>query len=124
MALPKRYRIVLTRQYLILLRKVGKSISSLSLRAFYISSPSLVNSRFAVVVGASVARKAVVRNRIRRVIQEAILECLPKILKVDMIVYPKKEIMDVDRKQIKKEIEQLLKTIVNRQSVTVIKPIL
>ena len=93
------------------MRKAGKSIITPTLRAFYIKNPNLANSRFAVVVGGTVAKKAVMRNRIRRVIQEATLQYLPPSVRVDMIVYPKKDVAELTANAIRKEIALLFRNI-------------
>lgn len=120
MALPKRYRIALSKQSFALLRKTGRSISTRVLKACYIKNPNVTNSRFAVIVGGNVAKKAVARNRIRRLIQAELLENLPRTvtvrglpitLRVDMIVYPKRMIAGVNKNLIREEVEQLLKKI-------------
>ena len=67
--------------------------------------------RYAVVVSKKILKSAVGRNRIRRRVYEAIRLELPKIQKpVDCIflIYSK-EILDIDFKEIRKSIRDLLK---------------
>lgn len=93
MALPKKNQLALNRKTILTIRKKGRFIQSPFLSGYYLLSESKEN-RFAVVVGGAISKKAVIRNRIRRIIQELLL-ALPKSKGVDMIVYPKKGIVDL-----------------------------
>ncbi len=64
-----------------------------------------------VVVGKKVDKRAVVRNRIKRQINEMLREILSKDLKYDLVFFIKKQINESNREIIKGTIEQALKEI-------------
>lgn len=108
MALPKKHRLVLDRRILSTFGKIGKRIQTPLFSALSLPGKG-ETGRCAVVVGTSIAKKAVVRNRLRRVIQEAVFEGIRmQKTNVDMIVYPKIAIINTDRRDIKKEVKELL----------------
>jgi ribonuclease P protein component len=73
-------------------------------------APRYVNgSRVAIIVGSSVSKKATVRNSLRRILQEAFAKTLPKGRGVDMIVYPKKGIVNLGKEEMRKEAEILVR---------------
>lgn len=65
-------------------------------------------SRFCVIISKKLAVKAVLRNRVRRQIYEAIRTCetLNQFGNYDIILIPKKKILDKDFSEIKEDIEQ------------------
>jgi len=63
---------------------------------------------FAVVVGKKVDKRAVIRNRIKRQLTATITELLGKDLQYDIVLFVKKQIIEVDNDTI---IEQLEKTL-------------
>ena len=111
MALPKNHRLVLTGKITALLRGKGRRIQTNLFTAFYLPGNTSLASRFAVIVGAYLSKKAVLRNRIRRIVQEAIRFSLPKTRGIDMIVYPKKKSLEVSTKDVRKNAEFLLQKI-------------
>jgi ribonuclease P protein component len=69
----------------------------------------LSQSRFAIVLSKKLAKKAVDRNKIRRNISESIKNSLSKLpQKKDIILIPKKELLDKDKLQISKDLENVL----------------
>lgn len=109
MALPKQLRLRITKQNLFMVRKEGKILHSPMLKAFYLPSRTGGQQRgFSVIIGTSIAKKATVRNRLRRYIHEGILKFLPSLPEVVMIIYPKKEIVSKDKEVVAKDIALLL----------------
>lgn len=74
--------------------------------AYYLRGSS-TQGRMSVVISVRIAKSAVVRNRIRRMIHEAARAELPKLSGVEIVVYPKREIVEAGREEIKKEIQSL-----------------
>ena len=67
-------------------------------------------SRFAVVVGTKVSKKAVVRNRLKRQIRAVIQEYLPRTNPgYDVLFFLKKEAIGKDFEEISKQVVQSLK---------------
>lgn len=65
-------------------------------------------SRFGFIVSTRVHKKAVKRNRARRLLSEAISSFLPKTKKsFDVVVLAKRKIIDADLKEIEREIKEL-----------------
>ena len=112
MALPRDFRLRITRENLHLVRKAGKTLHSQLLRAYYL--PNVKDGEqngFGVIIGASLAKKATVRNRLRRYIQEGIVHALSKPPSGMMVIYPKREIVHKDRETIIRDVEVLMKDI-------------
>ena len=108
MALPRIHRLVLSQQKVRTLRKTGKKIHTSFLTAFLNTGNE---ARFAIVVGTNISKKATVRNKVRRQIQQEIMLSLPKDMKVDMMIYPKSTIVGKPAAEIKKEISSLFQKI-------------
>lgn len=108
MALPKKHRLTIDKEILWRLRKEGKTVQTALLSAKYYLRKEGKENRVSVVIGTAVDKRATTRNRIKRAIYEAILDSLPKQTGIDMIIYPKKGIVEADKEMIKKEIESLL----------------
>ncbi|NQV90636.1 ribonuclease P protein component [Candidatus Uhrbacteria bacterium] len=70
----------------------------------------LETSRFAVVVGTKVSKKAVVRNRLKRQVRAIIHDRLTVITPgYDVLLFMKKEILEKDFKEIEGQVLQSLK---------------
>lgn len=108
MSLPKKHRLFIYKGSLSVLRKKGRHSSTSLLNAFWTVS-DFQPSRFAVIVGGIISKKATVRNRLRRVLHEAIRFALSDMTHVDMVIYPKKEILNADIATIVKEVGLLFK---------------
>jgi|SRR5581483_10060267 len=111
MALPKEHRLVIDRTIRSTLRERGKFFQNDLLRANYLIRPENKQKRFGIVIGVSLSKKATVRNKLRRYIQEAIRLFLPQAPSVDMIVYPKSTIKTAEKEAIKKSIQGLFQKI-------------
>ncbi len=111
MSLPRKLRLTINREVLWRLRKEGKTIQTPLLSAKYYPSDQGKGARFGVVIGTAVDKRATTRNRIKRTIYEAILGSLPKQAGTDMIIYPKKGIINSDKQRVEEETKNLLKSI-------------
>jgi ribonuclease P protein component len=101
--LPKTLR--LSRQDFLIVKRQGKSFKSkiFSLAA----SPNTLNtSRFAVVTSTKLAKNAVVRNRLRRKIYEALKDTRSD--KMDIIIFPRPEALKLSHEEICFELDSLL----------------
>ena len=106
--LPKQYRLKKKKDFKLVFEK-GKTFNNkfLFLKG---AKNALKNSRFAFVVGLKTSKKAVVRNRIKRLLREIIREKLNDIKSgFDVVIRVRAEIVNKDYKEIKKELESLLK---------------
>lgn len=110
MALPKKFQLSLNRKTILAFRKKGRPVQASSLSGYYLVN-ELQENRFAIVVGGAISKKAVVRNKIRRSIQQVLLTALPKERRVDMILYPKKGIVNLSKDGFDEEVKKLLQQI-------------
>lgn len=65
-----------------------------------------VDKRFAIVVSSKISKSAVVRNRIRRILQEHIRNIIDKIKPGNYVFYTKKEIISKDSISVRSELEK------------------
>jgi len=73
---------------------------------------NLSHSRFGVVVGLKVSKRAVIRNRLRRQIREILRNDLGKIEKrYDVMIIGKKSALEIGFKELETEIRGLFKKI-------------
>jgi len=80
-----------------------------SLFSFKYTKNELTVSRFAFIVRKSVDKRAVVRNRIRRVFRSCIEESLIQVSQgYDMLFFLEKGIIDVTRDELLKEVSKAL----------------
>ena len=107
MALPRIHRLVLSQQKTTLLGKTGKKIHTSFLTSYFLPG----GGRFAVIVGTNISKKAVIRNKIRRLFHQAILASLPKEMEIYMMIYPKTAIVGKDGQEIKQEVTSLFEKI-------------
>jgi len=106
--LPKQYRLKKKKDFKLVFEK-GKTFNNkfLFLKG---AKNALKNSRFAFIVSLKISKKAVVRNRIKRLLREAIREKLDDIKSgFDVVIIAKPEIVNKNYREINKEIEGLLK---------------
>ena len=67
-------------------------------------------TRFGVVVSTKISKKAVDRNKVKRMVKEAIRENLDKIKDgFDAVILAKKGLLEIDKKDLNKELEEALK---------------
>lgn len=107
MALPRKHRLLVDKASLSLFKKRGKKTVTSLLSAYSIHG----DNRFAIVVSSHISKKAVDRNRLRRLIQEGISTNMQDAMKIDMVLFPKKQIANRNREEIIKEVGLLFKKI-------------
>lgn len=106
--LPKNYRLRLKNDFDRLFKE-GKFAGQAFLTLGFAKN-KLVNSRFAVIVGKKVSKKAVTRNSIKRKITEIIRLNLKQIKPgFDLVFITKLEIQGKKYKEIKEVVSDLLK---------------
>lgn len=87
----------------------GKSVFDISIGLKFCKN-KLNNSRFTVVVGTKVSKKAVIRNKIKRRIRAIIEEKLPFITGgFDVMILVKKEVIKQKYPELKDQVEHILK---------------
>ncbi len=108
--LPKLYRLPLKTE-LKRLKKEGRLFQAKFFGLLLLKSDSLKNpSRFAVIVSNKVEKKAVGRNKIRRLIYESLWSLSPQIKKgAEGVFLVKKTITKATLKEIKDEIGNLFR---------------
>ena len=108
MALPGKKRLTITKDLMRSFRKGGRRITTVFLGAFYRKTEEAL--RCGIVVGAKVSKKATARNRLRRRVQQAISDSANS-LTGELIIYPKREMLELDTKRIQEEVVSLFKNI-------------
>lgn len=68
-------------------------------------------ARVGIIISSKIAKKAVVRNRLKRWISNDINNHLDLLLPADYVLIPKKHISEKKHKEISKDIELLLKKV-------------
>lgn len=106
MALNKKNRLKKMKDFEVVFRK-GKAVKGDFLFARYFGN-DLGFPRFAFVVSLKVSKKAVARNRIRRIISNIALKNLKKIPSVDTILIADKKIVKAARDEIVRDTEAVL----------------
>lgn len=108
--LPKSYRLPLKTEFK-RLKKDGQMLQAKFFGLLLLKSDSLKNvSRFAVIVSNKIDKKAVQRNKIRRLIAEALWSLHSEIKNgAEGVFLVKKTITTASPEEIKKEIENLFK---------------
>lgn len=107
--LPRKYRLPL-RTELKRLQREGSLVHG-RLFSLLVSRQPRENqpSRFGFIISTKIHKKAVKRNRAKRLLSEAIIDLSPKINPgFDVIFLAKKKIIEADFKEIKKEVKRLL----------------
>lgn len=106
--LSKEYRLKKKKDFDRVFRQ-GRSIYQKECGIHFIKN-GLENSRFAFVVSAKIFKKAVQRNRIRRIMSEFVRLNLEKIIpNYDVAIVVRSSIKEQDRKEIKKNIIKIFK---------------
>jgi len=106
--LPSEHRLRHEKDIKTLLAR-GKSVFGIWVGMKYRPN-GLEKSRFAVVVGTKVSKKAVVRNRLKRQVRAIVQENIPKIVPGhDILLFMKKEILEKDFFSIEEQVLQSFK---------------
>lgn len=107
--LPQAYRLPLKTE-LSRLKKDGQIFQGKFFGLLLDSKQNPQNSsRFGMIVSNKIAKKAVVRNKIRRLLSESLMALFPQIKKnQDGVFLAKKLAVEADFTQIKKDVESLL----------------
>lgn len=108
MSIAKTFRLHLEKDFKRIINK-GQYFGSTYI-SIKILKNNLDNSRFAILVGKSISKKAVTRNIIKRRIKEVIRQNLDLAAKgYDIIFFIKKSILELDFEKTRKEILLILK---------------
>ncbi len=106
--LPQKHRLSLKTE----LKKIKEKGTLIQGRLFsLLVSPSNKNqpSRFGFIISTKIHKKAVKRNRAKRLLSEAIIELIEGIKPgYDVVILAKKKIIEADFKAIKEEMRYLL----------------
>lgn len=106
--LPKQHRLVLRKEFN-RIKKQGQFFQGRLFSLLIIKQASL-KKRFAFVVSKKIAKNATKRNKIRRLLAEAVYDYLTRIKTgVDGVFLIKKTIIAKNLDQIKKEVERIFK---------------
>lgn len=81
----------------------GKVRETRNLRIFSVDN-SLEHPRFGIIVSKKVAKKAVKRNRIKRIIREAIRLNMQVFPKKDFVIIVKRDISELKRQDMEREL--------------------
>lgn len=106
--LAKKYRLPIHKIYKLRGRIFGNNYFSVK-----IIKNNLAFSRFGVVVGAKISKKAVVRNKLRRLIFNTIKENYKNFSKtgLDMLIIAKPPVSNLSKQEIKNNILDFLKNV-------------
>ena len=106
--LPKQYRLPL-RTELKRIKKEGKLFQG-KLFGLLIAHSGEARSRFAFIISTKIHKKAVKRNRAKRLLAAALIEFLPRLESgFDGVFLAKKPLIEANFTQIKQEVSLLLK---------------
>ncbi|MBU3956939.1 ribonuclease P protein component [Patescibacteria group bacterium] len=105
--LPKKHRLPLRTE----LNRVKKEGTLIQGRLFSLLVNQAVEnqpSRFGFIISSKIHKKAVKRNRAKRLLSEVIIDLSPKIKSgFDVVFLAKKKIIEAEIEEIKKEIKRL-----------------
>lgn len=105
--LPKQYRLKKKKDFELVFKK-GKTFNDKFL-FLKLRKNNLEFNRFGFTIGLKISKKAVVRNKIKRLLREAIREKLNDIKSgFDVVIRVRTEIINKDYEEVKKELESLL----------------
>jgi ribonuclease P protein component len=108
--LPKQHRLPLRKEFN-RLKKEGKLFQD-KFFSLLVARGQLPESRFAFIVSKKIHKRAVKRNKVRRLLAESVQAFLPKIKSgIDAVFLTKKTINDKSFDQIKKEVEKIFKQV-------------
>ena len=107
MALNKKNRLKKKKDFESVFKK-GKAVKGNFLFAKYLKN-DLDCSRFAFIVSSKVSKKAVVRNRIRRVLSDISRTRLKELGPVDVILIADKRIVEAPRDKTEQDVEAIFK---------------
>jgi ribonuclease P protein component len=109
---PQKYRLLKKKDFQAVLKK-GRFINNKFLYVKLIKN-NKDNSCFGIIISKKICKKAVVRNKIKRQIREIIRKNIPVIInqeQFDLIIIPKKEIIEKSFTQIEEDINQMFKKV-------------
>lgn len=107
--LPKKNRLSKSPE-LIKIKNSGKILQSRSFGVAFLERGDSLPSRFGFVVSAKISKKAIERNRIKRVLRESVGRLLEKVSPgFDILFLGKKNILGVEFDKISKEVRHSLK---------------
>jgi len=105
--LPKIYRLPLKTEFF-RIKKAGRYLNGELLTILYTLSPTAENPRFGFIVSNKISNKSSKRNRIKRLLREAVRSLIPDIKKnYDFIIIAKPKILGKSLVEIKKELQEL-----------------
>lgn len=105
--LPKKYRLSLKRDFL-RIKKSGRYLNGELITLLYCLSPVQAGPRFGFIVSKKISNLATKRNRIKRLLHEAVWSLLPQIkVNGEFILLAKPAILNKNLKEIKGEILKL-----------------
>ncbi|MBL7150438.1 ribonuclease P protein component [Candidatus Microgenomates bacterium] len=108
--LSKKFRLPGNQIPLVL--KKGKRFSFPLFNLVVCQQSQLLNSRFTFVVSTKISKKAVVRNRTKRLLSEAVRLLLPQIKKgFDIIFFAKKPFLEEKLQDVMPQVEKALNKI-------------
>lgn len=86
----------------------GKRVSNNFLELFFVQSHTQI-SRFAFVVPIRVDRRATARNRVKRLLREAVQTLLPNIRGgIDAVIFAKSKLLVAEEQKIAQSVDELL----------------
>ena len=106
--LPRKYRLVETKSF----ERAKKKGSVFQSKSFGMSVFKRNNaaSQFGFIVSTKISKKAVERNRVKRLLRQPLLELLSQIRSgFDVVFLAKKEILKTNREALSKEVKGVLK---------------
>ncbi|MBX5450356.1 ribonuclease P protein component [Thermogemmatispora sp.] len=107
MALKRELRLRRSRDFQ-RVRQQGRSVASKLLVLAWAPTES-DQVRVGFVVSRRIFKLATRRNRIKRLLSEAIRPCLPRLRGVDIVLIPRREALEVDLQTLRADVQTLLR---------------
>lgn len=90
-------------------KRDGRSVQSDTFGLKYLKNSSDLNSRFGLVVSKKISAKAVIRNKIKRMIRYSFMQLAPAISEdYDILLFAKKNILGSSTASVLKELKESL----------------
>jgi ribonuclease P protein component len=112
--LPRIHKLVTQAEYKALFDQ-SRRVNGRVLTILYIKNNKLYG-RMGLIVGKRVAKKAVSRNKIKRVIRESFRSCKKKLAGIDMIVIARKQCDKLSKQKLREGIDKLWEKLLMSQS--------